>query len=60
MINDYDIGGLKMIDVQCCNKSLKMKWVRQSWQMEAFLRLPPPEVRRESSVLSNLDPLDVP
>ena len=50
MINDYDIGGLKMIDVQCCNKSLKMKWVRQSWQMEAFLRLPPPEVGRESSV----------
>ena len=28
--------------------------------MEAFLRLSPPEVRRESSVLSNLKPQDVP
>ena len=60
MTNDYDKGGLKMMDIQCCNKSLKIKRVRQSWQMEAFLRLPPPEVRRESSVLSNLDPQDVP
>ena len=60
MINDYDKGRLKMIDIQCCNKSLKRKWLRQSWQMEAFLRLPPLEVRRERSVLSNLDPQDVP
>ena len=28
MINDYDKGGLKMIDIQSFNKSLKMKWVQ--------------------------------
>ena len=27
MINDYDKGGLKMIDIQIFNKSLKIKWV---------------------------------
>ena len=27
MINDYDKGGLKMIDIQIFNKSLKTKWV---------------------------------
>ena len=27
MINDYDKGGLKMIDIQSFNKSLKIKWV---------------------------------
>ena len=27
-INDYDKGGLKMIDIQSFNKSLKMKWVQ--------------------------------
>ena len=28
MINDYDKGRLKMIDIQSFNKSLKMKWVQ--------------------------------
>ena len=28
MINDYDKGGLKMIDIQSFNKYLKMKWVQ--------------------------------
>ena len=28
MINDYDEGGLKMIDIQSFNKSLKMKRVQ--------------------------------
>ena len=28
MINDYDKGGLKMIDVQSFNESLKMKWIQ--------------------------------
>ena len=29
MINDYDKGGLKMIDgIQSFNKSLKMKWYK--------------------------------
>ena len=27
MINDNDRGGLKMIDIQSLNKSLKIKWV---------------------------------
>lgn len=27
IINDYDKGGLKMIDIQIFNKSLKIKWV---------------------------------
>ena len=27
MINDYDKGGLKMIDIKSFNKSLKIKWV---------------------------------
>ena len=28
MINDYDKGGLKMIDIQSFNESLKMKWIQ--------------------------------
>ena len=28
IINDYDKGGLKMIDIQSFNASLKMKWVQ--------------------------------
>ena len=28
MINDYDKGGLKMIDIESFNKSLKLKWIQ--------------------------------
>ena len=28
MINDYDKGGLKMIDIRSFNESLKMKWIQ--------------------------------
>ena len=28
MINEYDKGGLKMIDIQSLNASLKIKWVQ--------------------------------
>ena len=28
MINEYDKGGLKMIDIQSFNESLKMKWIQ--------------------------------
>ena len=28
IINDYDKGGLKMIDIQGFNASLKTKWVQ--------------------------------
>ena len=28
MINSYSIGGLKMIDIQSFNQSLKMKWIK--------------------------------
>ena len=28
IINDYDKGGLRMIDFQSLNQSLKMKWTR--------------------------------
>ena len=31
MINDYDKGGLKMIDIQSFNKSLKIKWVNGNY-----------------------------
>ena len=49
-----------MIDVQCCNKSLKMKWVRQSWQMEAFLDFHLQKYEGKVVFLSNLNPQDVP
>ena len=28
IVNDYDKGGLKMIDIQSFNESLKLKWVQ--------------------------------
>ena len=28
MINDYNKGGLKMIDLQSFNQSLKIKWIK--------------------------------
>ena len=28
MINDYNKGGLRMIDFQSFNQSLKMKWIK--------------------------------
>ena len=28
MINDYDEGGLKMIDIQSVNESLKIRWIQ--------------------------------
>ena len=31
MTNDYDKGGLKIIDIQSFNKSLKIKWVNGNY-----------------------------
>ena len=57
MINDYDKGGLNMIDIQSFNKSLKMKWVKGylnnanhgKWKIFLDFHLQK-TVRRESSV----------
>jgi len=32
MINDYSNGGLKMIDIQSFNKSLKATWIKKNWK----------------------------
>ena len=29
MINDFDLGGLKMIDISSFNKSLKLTWIKE-------------------------------
>ena len=44
MIGDYSQGGLRMIDIQSCNKALKTMWVIKYLdesnfrQMETFFR----------------------
>ena len=66
MINDYDKGGLKMIDIQSFNKSLKMKWVQGylnnvnhgKWKL--FLDFHLQKYRGKVVFLSNLKPQDVP
>ena len=35
MINDYPEGGLKMIDIDSCNKSLKATWIKKYLDMES-------------------------
>ena len=66
MINDYDKGGLKMIDIQSFNKSLKMKWVQgylnddnhSKWKL--FLDFHLQRCGGKLVFLSNLKPQDVP
>ena len=66
MINDYDKGGLKMIDIQSFNKSLKMKWVQGylnddnhgKWKL--FLDFHLQRCGGKLVFLSNLKPQDVP
>ena len=66
MINDYDKGRLKMIDIQSFNKSLKMKWVQGylnddnygKWKL--FLDFHLRRCGGKLVFLSNLKPQDVP
>jgi len=66
MINDYGKGGLKMIDIQSFNRSLKMKWVRGylnddnngKWQL--FLDFYLQRCGGKLVFLSNLKPQNVP
>jgi len=67
MINDYDKGGLKMIDIQSFNKSLKMKWVQGTrrriitdgkWML--FLDFHLQRCGGKLMFLSNFKPQDVP
>ena len=66
MINDYEKGGLKMIDIQSFNKSLKMKWVQGylnddnygKWKL--FLDFHLQRCGGKLVFLSNLKPQDVP
>ena len=66
MINDYDKGGLKMIDIHSFNKSLKMKWVQGylnnvnhgKWKL--FLDFHLQKYGGKVVFLSNLKPQDVP
>ena len=43
MINDYENGGLKMIDIKLFNRALKSDWIkkilrqRKPWKMETFV-----------------------
>ena len=65
MINDYGKGGLKMIDIQSFNKSLKMKWVQGylnddnhgKWKL--FLDFHLQKYGGKVVFLSNLKPQDV-
>ena len=66
MINDYDKGGVKMIDIQSFNKSLKMKWVQgylnnvnhDKWKL--FLDFHLQKYGGKVVFLSNLKPQDAP
>ena len=66
MINDYDKGELKMIDIQSFNKSLKMKWVQGylnnvnhgKWKL--FLDFHLQKYGGKVVFLSNLKPQDAP
>ena len=57
MINEYDKGGLKMIDIHSLNASLKIKWVQSylntdnkgKWKSVFDLRLSE-KARREITV----------
>ena len=66
MINDYDKGGLKMIDIQSFNKSLKMKWVQgylnnvNQCKWKLFLDFHLQKYGGKLVFLSNLKPQDVP
>ena len=65
MINDYDKGGLKLIDIQSFNKSLKMKWVQGylnddnhgKWKL--FLDFHLQRCGGKLVFLSNLKPQDI-
>ena len=44
MINNYPDGGLKMIDIESFNKSLKTTWIKkyqEKWKVSFELKLQP-------------------
>ena len=65
MINDYDKGGPKMIDIQSFNKSLKMKWVQgylndnNHGKRKLFLDFHLQRCGGKLVFLSNLKPQDI-
>ena len=65
MINDYDKGGLKMIDIQSFNESLKMKWTQgylnndNQGKWKLFVDYYLQKYGGKGLFLSNLKPQDV-
>ena len=65
MINDYDKGGLKMIDIRSFNESLKMKWIQcylnndNQGKWKLFVDYYLQKYGGKAVFLSNLKPQDV-
>ena len=62
MINEYDKGGLKMIDIHSFNASLKIKWF-EHWQwgkMEECIWLLSEKARREIALPRQPKKQDIP
>ena len=65
MIDDYDKGGLKMIDIQSFNESLKMKWIQgyfnndNQGKWKLFVDYYLQKYGGQAVFLSNLKPQDV-
>ena len=65
MINDYENGGLKMIDIKSFNKALKSAWVKTyidkdnhgKWKL--FLDFEPQELGGADTFKSNLNTKDL-